>query len=244
MWSQTNAVVFLFSVCRAATQSGSLVNSTSWIPSFNNLVAFGDSYTDESRLSYFSSHGGAAPPPGFLPPPSTTTSSGGITWARFVSINSGARLYNYGVSGAVCDNKIINRYVPSLNGPFPDVVYEVNAFLADTNYVDPSTHFPFFQDRNNNNTVYSIWIGTNDLGVGGFLTDSNLNGSSLTTFLDCIYEKFDRIYNSGGRYFVIMNLAPLQLSPLYGMPDTGGLVKSSYWGNKVFSFMDVVGIGD
>jgi len=35
---------------------------------FKNFITFGDSYTDESRLAYFYTHGGAAPPPGTLLP--------------------------------------------------------------------------------------------------------------------------------------------------------------------------------
>lgn len=35
---------------------------------FKSLVTFGDSYTDENRLNYFSSHNGSAPPVGWVDP--------------------------------------------------------------------------------------------------------------------------------------------------------------------------------
>jgi len=35
---------------------------------FKSLVAFGDSYTDESRLNYFMAHGGLSPPIGWVEP--------------------------------------------------------------------------------------------------------------------------------------------------------------------------------
>lgn len=35
---------------------------------FTSLVAFGDSYTDESRLKYFEDHNGDAPPVGWVEP--------------------------------------------------------------------------------------------------------------------------------------------------------------------------------
>ena len=35
---------------------------------FSSLIAFGDSYTDENRLSYFVSHNGSAPPVGTVLP--------------------------------------------------------------------------------------------------------------------------------------------------------------------------------
>jgi hypothetical protein len=193
-----------------------------------------NSYTDESRLGYFINHGGVAPPPGLLLPASTSTAGGGVTWDRFVSNYTGAKLYNYAVSGAVCDNNIINRYLASINGPFPDVVYEVQAFVADTKFINATTHTnTLYTNRKQDNTVYSMWIGTNDLGAGSFLTDSSLHLTTIPDYIDCIYKRFDEIYANGGRYFVLMNTAPLQLSPLYGMPGEGGLAVSHYWTDKV-----------
>jgi len=62
---------------------------------------------------------------------------------------------------------IIYRYLASISGPFPDVVYEVEAYIADTKYVNASTHTnTLYTNLHADNTVYSMWIGTNDLGVG------------------------------------------------------------------------------
>lgn len=118
--------------------------------------------------------------------------------------------------------------------PFPDVVYEVDAFVADANYINKTTHTnTLYTNRKSDNTVYSMWIGTNDLGGYAFLTDSSLHDTTILDYVDCIYAKFDKIYHEGGRYFVLMNMAPLQLSPLYGMPSAGGLAASHYWPDKV-----------
>jgi len=35
---------------------------------FTSLVTFGDSYTDEQRISYFINHNGTAPPVGWVEP--------------------------------------------------------------------------------------------------------------------------------------------------------------------------------
>lgn len=53
-------------------------NSSPWcLERFSNFIVFGDSYTDESRLSYFASHNGSAPPPGtYLPEVSSFFSLG------------------------------------------------------------------------------------------------------------------------------------------------------------------------
>jgi hypothetical protein len=43
--------------------------SEDWsLKKFTSLVAFGDSYTDDSRLGYFGSHNGSAPPVGWVNP--------------------------------------------------------------------------------------------------------------------------------------------------------------------------------
>jgi len=205
-----------------------------WVKDFDNLVAFGDSYTDENRLGYFTSHNGVGPPPGTLLPESFSTPGGGITWARFVSNFTGAKLFDYAVSGAVCDNNIIDRFLGAINGPFPDVVYETEAFVADTEFINATTHTnTLFTNRKADNTVYSMWIGTNDLGTFAFLTDSSLHGTSIPDYVDCVFDKFDVIYKAGGRFFVLMNLAPLQLSPLYGFPGIPGtFTVSQYWPTK------------
>ncbi|KAF8863152.1 hypothetical protein BDZ45DRAFT_615857 [Acephala macrosclerotiorum] len=228
---------------RALLATSAVVSvGTAFVPYFDNLVTFGDSYTDESRLGYFINHNGSAPPPGLLLPESTNTPGGGVTWDRWVSNYTGAKLYDYAVSGAVCSNDIIYRYLASIFGPFPDVVYEVNAFIADINYINATTHTnTLYQNRRDSNTVYSIWIGTNDLGVGAFLTDSSLNKTTISDYVDCIYNRFDSIYANGGRYFVLMNTAPLQLSPLYGMPDAGGLNASHYWPDKPSNISKISG---
>lgn len=44
-------------------------NYHSWpLKNFTSLVAFGDSYTDDSRLGYFISNNGSAPPVGWVDP--------------------------------------------------------------------------------------------------------------------------------------------------------------------------------
>lgn len=135
----------------------------------------------------------------------------------------------------MCDNRIIFRYFAPVSGPFPDVVYEVNAFVADTKYVNAKTKTnTLYTNRKSDNTAYAMWIGTNDLGAGAFLTDSSLRGTTIPDYVDCIFDKFDKIYKTGGRYFVLVNTAPLQLLPIYGLPSAAGtLKKSQYWTDKV-----------
>ena len=80
-------------------------------------------------------------------------------------------------------------------------------------------------------TVYAMWDGTNDLGNYAFIDDSQIEGTNLVTYTDCIYNQLHRIYDNGGRYFVLFNIAPLNLAPMYAAPpnDLGPL---QYWPEK------------
>ncbi|KAL9111995.1 MAG: hypothetical protein Q9227_003615 [Pyrenula ochraceoflavens] len=221
-------------------------NTTSaWsVDQFSNFVAFGDSYTDESRLSYFIAHNYTAPPPGTFLPESFNTASGGRDWSRYVVQYTGSNLpngsfspqltlYNYAVSGAVCDNNITPRvFVEGFD--FPAVQqYEIPAFLADMGTVRSGTNIPYFTPPlSADNAVYSLWIGTNDLGVGAFITDSEIPGKTLTDYTDCVFDVFDQLYASGGRYFVLFNNAPLQLAPLYANESLNGVGPNHYWPDK------------
>jgi phospholipase/lecithinase/hemolysin len=160
-----------------------------------------------------------------------TTASGGLAWARYASIYSKARLYNYAVGGAVCSNQVTPRFFSAINAPFPDVAgYELPAFFADSKYRSPNGT-KFFTGKPDS-TVYNIWIGTNDLGNDAFLTDSQLPGKTVKDYMDCIYAQVSRLYKNGGRYFVLMNLTPLDLIPQYASPANGGFEATQYFPTK------------
>ncbi|KAL2024506.1 hypothetical protein VTK56DRAFT_7549 [Thermocarpiscus australiensis] len=194
---------------------------------FDTLVTFGDSYTDNGRLAYYINNGGNPPAPGHYHPVTNTTATGGLSWAQFAAQGARASLMDYAISGATCSNKITARYFSAINKPFPSVMDdEIPSFQADVKY---RTLYP---RRTADNTVYALWIGTNDLGYGAFLSDSQAPGKTITDFVDCVWSVFDAIYKTGGRRFVLLNEAPLELSPLYASPQNGGTFDSQYWQNK------------
>lgn len=72
-----------------------------------------------------------------------------------------------------------------------------------------------------NETVYSMWIGTNDLGT--YVGDTQEPGTNIVDYFDCVYAQLQAVYDQGGRYFVIQNIAPLNLAPMYALPEAGGV---------------------
>jgi len=213
--------------------------SEAWsIKKFTSLVAFGDSYTDDSRLGYFASHNGSAPPVGWVNPANYKSASGGRPWPQYVAQYSGANVYNYAVSGAVCNNDVTPRAFGSNGYLFPAVEqYEVPAYIADSKYVDENG--TKFMDNPPDETVYSIFIGTNDLGNYAFISDSQVPGTNIVNYTDCVFGAIQSVYDNGGRYFVLQNVAPLQLSPQYGLPGKGGLETTQYWPDKPSNITEI-----
>lgn len=138
------------------------------------------------------------------------------------------------MSGAYCTNQIFSRYLAGIYRSFPAVLDdEIPSFLGDIAFVNTTTGTnTFYTNREPDNTVYALWIGTNDLGVGSFLMDVQHAGLTITDFVDCVWDVFDAVYESGGRRFVLLNEAPLEHSPLYAAPQNGGVVDNLYWTDK------------
>jgi hypothetical protein len=160
-------------------------------------------------------------------PASNDTFSGGYAWGRIVANITGANYYNYAVAGAQCTNNIDSRNLDAINGPFPSVLeYEISVFEQDI-------HYPkLYPNRRSDNTVYALWIGTNDLGIDGILGDTQKPDTTISTYVDCIWSVLDRIYHADGRHFVLFNQAPLERAPMYATPGAGGLGNHQYWHNK------------
>jgi len=77
-----------------------------------------------------------------------------------------------------------------------------------------------------------MWIGTNDLGNDAFLTDSQVKGKTLVDYADCVYDSFQKLYETGARYFILMNVIPLNLAPQYALPEDGGVLVDKYFHDK------------
>jgi hypothetical protein len=165
---------------------------------------------------------------------------GGRPWVEYVRQYTGANLYNYAVAGAVCSNDLTPRYLSYINGDFPAVEqYEIPAFMADSAVIEPGGSK--FVNAPQDETVYALWIGTNDLGVGAFLTDNQVSGTTLVNYTDCVFDSLERLYQQGARYFTLLNVVPLNLAPLYARPEDGGVGDNQYWMDKPANLSSISG---
>lgn len=138
----------------------------------------------------------------------------------------------------MCSNNVTPRFFEAIDGPFPSVEqYEIPAYIADSEYVDENG--TKFMINPPDETVYSIFIGTNDLGNYAFISDSQVEGTNIVNYTDCVFGAIQSVYDNGGRYFVLQNVAPLNLLPQYGLPGKGGLESTQYWPDKPSNITEI-----
>ncbi|EEB99252.1 hypothetical protein MPER_01101, partial [Moniliophthora perniciosa FA553] len=118
-----------------------------------------------------------------------STGDGGVAWPVYAAGYANVSLHPFARSGATCSNNITFR-------PFPPV-FESQLPL-------------YFSERDNGtlvlspeDTVYTLWIGTNDLGANALLT-GHTNGS-LVDVTKCMVNWVQVLYDSGARNFIFQN---------------------------------------
>ncbi|KAJ3507245.1 hypothetical protein NLJ89_g6414 [Agrocybe chaxingu] len=128
-------------------------------------------------------------------------SNGGTQWPVYASGYTGVKLFPYARSGATCSNKITFRPFPSLfESQLPTYF---NATSAPGGKLDPAS------------TLYTLWIGTNDIGSNALLTGHGIGDASLVKVTECMVNWVKVLYDSGARNFLFQNMVPLETIPLY-----------------------------
>lgn len=62
---------------------------------------------------------------------------------------------------------------------------------------------------------------------------------TLLDYVECILGAIERLYDHGARLFVLMNVAPLDLLPLYALPEMGGVEGGPFWPDKPENITEV-----
>lgn len=227
-----------------------------WVKShFKSLVTFGDSLTDgglaEAIMTKVMVDGEIMLEPGTPLEHSTRTPNGGRSWTSYVTqyvqedSNQKLELYNYAIAGAVCNSEIVPIMFEGLDFAMPGVIdYELPMFQRDLDANRLGTDEPYFNPPlDAESTVYAVWIGHNDLGNNGFISNKQAPGYTIQNVTNCVFESFDEIYRLGGRLFVVGTLLPLELTPLYANKTLNGLAAPSLWPEKEHLDQDLIANG-
>ncbi|KAI0075536.1 hypothetical protein K474DRAFT_1708959 [Panus rudis PR-1116 ss-1] len=68
---------------------------------------------------------------------------------------------------------------------------------------------------NPNETIYTLWIGTNDVGTNALITGDQTPGVSIVQVTQCAVNWVKTLYDSGARNFLFQNMIPLNQTILY-----------------------------
>ncbi|KAL0580634.1 RuvB ATP-dependent DNA helicase pontin [Marasmius crinis-equi] len=127
---------------------------------------------------------------------------GGVAWPVYAAGYANVSLFPFAKSGATCSNNITFR-------PFPPVFEsQLPLYFAEK---DNGT-----LTLNPEETVYSLWIGTNDLGANALITGQP--NASIVDVAACMVNWVKVLYDSGARNFIFQNMIPLEQVPMYS-PD-------------------------
>ena len=152
-----------------------------------NLVTFGDSYTD---IVSTEQHSATIRTRELTVRNQDAHADGGVMWPIFAAQDGNLTLFPFAKSGATCSNNVTTNGAPS--------VFEAQlpAYFAANLTLRPSE------------TVYTLWIGTNDVGVHGLLTDHlSTPNVSLVDVVACAVNWVEVLYKSGARNFIFQNVS-------------------------------------
>ncbi|KAJ3932786.1 MAG: hypothetical protein NXY57DRAFT_1070909, partial [Lentinula lateritia] len=180
----------------------------------NYWFSFGDSYTQTGFVTNDTLPTSGNPLGNPVYPGYTAT--GGANWLDFDTTtynNSLVLTYNYAYGGATIDSSLVAPFEPTVLS----VTDQVNQFL------DTAASKPAETPWTSENSLFSIWIGINDLGNSYYLSDNRT--SFDTTLLNAEFALVQKLVSSpllrplkrnnvGARNFLFLNVPPTDRSPL------------------------------
>jgi hypothetical protein len=122
------------------------------------------------------------------------TGDRGTAWPIYAGSYGNLSVFDFARSGAVCSNLITPRPSPSvMEMQLP--TFEAAVKNGSVPKLDPEE------------TLFTLWIGTNDVGVHALLTGQQANASvSIVDTTRCAIEWVVELYNQGWRNFVYQNV--------------------------------------
>jgi phospholipase/lecithinase/hemolysin len=201
------------------------------VAKIKHVMFFGDSYTDQSRQHSIAN--GTYPGKDYqeVYPPVDAAADGGFQWPWYLGLYGGYKIWNYAVGGAVCSNALTPLFGS------PDVISGQRDFFVLDHIgskqrllLDPSEF------------VVIIFIGTNDIGINSFVTDSQAANVSLADLADCQFNSIKQLAELGARNFIINSLIPLQLTRLYANNSSPTIYwptehDGETWNKRAFNFV-------
>ncbi|EIN06960.1 carbohydrate esterase family 16 protein [Punctularia strigosozonata HHB-11173 SS5] len=132
---------------------------------------------------------------------SPSTATGGTAWPTYLADYANITLYSFAVSGAACDDNLTPRTLPDVTHDELGAYFNLTANTSSP--LDPSS------------TLYTLWIGTNDVGQGELISGQGASGVTVVNTTECAVQWIKTLYDGGARNFLFQNMLPLDLLPEY-----------------------------
>jgi len=169
-----------------------LSNSTKFnYNEIENLIVFGDSHsftgTDFETMKF-----------------SEAILSNRRNWPLRLSDIHNMTLWNFATNGAVVSQNITYR----VNYPI-DFIKQYELF-----YERMSNGKKYFSKWSCNNTLFTIYMGSNDIFDVHWVNNNKTINENLNDIVDILFDKLENAYNIGIRNYLIMNLSPFDKAPI------------------------------
>ncbi|KAF5361189.1 hypothetical protein D9758_009023 [Tetrapyrgos nigripes] len=139
----------------------------------------------------------------------------------------------------------ITRFgITQLEAPFVAMIYVARGqqdwFILDHVIANGTSHQKLH--LNPDQFVVIIWIGTNDVGINSFVTDSQKSNISLADLAQCQINALRRMHSLGARQFILNSLIPLQITKLYSNSSDPVIYwpeehDGPAWNKRMFNFV-------
>jgi len=116
---------------------------------------------------------------------------GGTAWPVYAAGYANVSLFPFAKSGATCSNNITFR-------PFPSLFESQLPTFFNSTSTTGKTLKP-------DDTIYTLWLGTNDLGANALITGSD--NASLVDVMECMVNWVKVLFKSGARNFIFQNVS-------------------------------------
>lgn len=115
------------------------------------------------------------------------TGDNGISWPIYAAQDGNLKLFPFARAGATCSNNITFRPFPSL--------FESQLPLFFAEKQNGTLHL------NPEETIYTLWIGTNDVGVNSLIVGQGAPGATVVDTTTCAVNWVKTLYKNGARNF-------------------------------------------
>lgn len=121
------------------------------------------------------------------------TGDHGTAWPVYAAGYANLSLHSYAIAGSSCDK----RLTPQPDPDYYIVQHQIPFYFNDTEHG---------LKLNPEETLYTLWIGTNDVGNFGLLSGKQTEGTTIVQVAQCAVSWVKTLYDSGARNFLFQNV--------------------------------------